>query len=116
MRRRTGAARRMAEKGRARQRRHSRLTAWRFIHTQRRFSQPGTQIRVGASRDKLQDPMRRRIIRTSAILMSSVASLAPQGPAKAEAPGKYAKKLRESVLARPDLNSGTAKAGDPPPP
>lgn len=48
--------------------------------------------------------------------MSSIASLAPQGPAKAEAPGKFAKKLRESLHAEPDLDSGAAKAGDPPPP
>jgi len=60
--------------------------------------------------------MRRRLFRTSAILLSSIGSLAPQGAVKAEVPGKFAKKLRESVLARPDLGSTVGNAGDPPPP
>ena len=48
--------------------------------------------------------------------MSSLASFVPHGAAKAEVPGKLAKKLRQSVLAT-DLKSPTADAaGDPPPP
>lgn len=62
--------------------------------------------------------MRRRILRTSAILLSSVGSLAPQGAVKAEIAEKYSKKLRESVLGKSELTPGsvTADAGDPPPP
>lgn len=59
--------------------------------------------------------IRRRILRTSAILATSVASLVPHGEAKAEG-NKYSKKLRESVLLRPDLRP-LAESGlaDPPP-
>jgi hypothetical protein len=62
--------------------------------------------------------MKRRILRTSALVLSSIGSLAPQGAVKAEVPGeKYSKKLRESVLTRPDLSPSLAgQAGDPPPP
>jgi hypothetical protein len=62
--------------------------------------------------------MRRRILRTSAILLSSVGSLAPQGAVKAEVAENYSKKLRESVLGKTELKPGslTADAGDPPPP
>ena len=61
--------------------------------------------------------MRRRILRTSAILLSTVASLVPHGSAKAEAPGKYSKKLRESLLRTGHINLTplSALAGDPPP-
>ena len=62
--------------------------------------------------------MRRRILRTSALLLSSIGSFAPQGAVKAEAPGKYSKKLRESVLraARFGVSTIASDAGDPPPP
>lgn len=62
--------------------------------------------------------MKRRILRTSALFLSSVGSFAPHGAAQAESPGsKYSKKLRESVLSRPDLSPSLAgEAGDPPPP
>lgn len=62
--------------------------------------------------------MRRRIIRTSAILLSSVGALVPHGSAKAEAPGKYSKKLRESLLHTGNVTTSplAAQAGDPPPP
>jgi len=62
--------------------------------------------------------MKRRILRTSALVLSSIGSLAPQGVAQGEVPGhKYSKKLRESVLSRPDLSPPlTNEAGDPPPP
>ena len=67
---------------------------------------------------QLQNAMKRRIFRTSALFLSSIGSLAPQGVAQAESPGsKYSKKLRESVLARPDLSPSLAgEAGDLPPP
>src|SRR5687768_16002940 len=63
--------------------------------------------------------MKRRILRASALFLSSVGSFAPQGAAKAETPtgNKYTKKLRESVLLRPDLDPQMAgQAGNPPPP
>ena len=58
--------------------------------------------------------IRRRILRSSAILATSIASLVPHGQAKAEG-NKYSKKLRESVLSRPDLQptKGSGLA-DPP--
>jgi len=63
--------------------------------------------------------MKRRILRTSAILLSSVGSFVPQGAVKAESiGGTFAKKLRESVLVGPELGSDliTGQAGNPPPP
>ncbi len=59
--------------------------------------------------------IRRRLLRSSAILATSVASLIPHGDVKAEG-NKYSKKLRESVLSRPDL-APAAESGlaDPPP-
>lgn len=62
--------------------------------------------------------MRRRIFRTSAILLSSIGSLMPHGAAKAETSEQYSKKLRESLLGKLDWKSGNflSQAGDPPPP
>ncbi len=64
--------------------------------------------------------MKRRILRTSAFLLSSVGSFAPHGAVKAEAPavagGKYAKKLRESVLFRPELEPSLVPLSGTPPP
>ena len=62
--------------------------------------------------------MKRRILRTSALFLSSIGSFAPHGVAPAESPASnYSKKLRVSVLARPDLSPSLAgKLGDPPPP
>lgn len=58
--------------------------------------------------------IRRRIVRSSAILASSLASLAPHGPLRAE-DGKLTKQLRESVLASPDLGTSTSEGiADPP--
>ncbi len=58
--------------------------------------------------------IRRRFFRSSAILASSLASLLAQGAVRAEE-GNLSKKLRESVLSRPDLSSATTVAsGDPP--
>jgi hypothetical protein len=58
--------------------------------------------------------IRRRILRSSAILATSIASLLPHNAGKAEG-NSYSKKLRESVLSRPDLKPG-ADSGltDPP--
>lgn len=59
--------------------------------------------------------MRKRILRSGAILASSIASMIPHGQAKAEDGNKYSKKLRESVLARPDLQPlATSGLMDPP--
>jgi hypothetical protein len=59
--------------------------------------------------------IRRRILHSSAVLATSIASLIPHGEARAEG-NQYSKKLRESVLSRPDLRPG-AESGlaDPPP-
>ncbi len=58
--------------------------------------------------------MRKRILRSSAIVASSLASLVPTGAAKA-AEMSYSKKLRESVLARPDLKTpASVGIADPP--
>jgi hypothetical protein len=48
---------------------------------------------------------RRRILRSSAILAASVIGLLPNGAAEAES-SDLSKKLRESVLSRPDLKPG----------
>jgi hypothetical protein len=65
---------------------------------------------------KRRRTIRRRILRSGAILASSLASMIPHGYAKAEENGnKYSKKLRESVLSRPDLQPrGTNGLSDPP--
>lgn len=60
--------------------------------------------------------MRRRILRSSAILASSIAGFLPHGAIKAEETKNYSKKLRESVLARPDLKSADAFGQVDPPP
>lgn len=52
--------------------------------------------------------MRKRILRSSAILASSVASLLPHGGVRAEEAAQFSKKLRESVLAQPDLKAPDA--------
>jgi len=59
---------------------------------------------------------RKRFLHASAIIASSIASLVPHGSAKAESNSNpYSKKLRQSVLARPDLQT-LAPSGivDPP--
>jgi hypothetical protein len=58
----------------------------------------------------------RRILRSGAILASSIASMLPHGHVKAEENGnKYSKKLRESVLTRPDLQPlSSSGLTDPP--
>ncbi len=59
--------------------------------------------------------MRKRILRSSAILVSSFASLVPHGHAVAEESGKYSKKLRESVLTNAGLKTPeTIGQVDPP--
>ena len=70
-----------------------------------------------AKASKRRRTIRKRILRSGAILASSLASMLPHGHAKAEENGnKYSKKLRESVLARPDLQSlGGSGLTDPPP-
>jgi hypothetical protein len=55
---------------------------------------------------------RRRLLRSTAILATSIASFLPLGSAKAQA-NPLSNKLRESVLARPDLKPS---AGLPQPP
>ncbi len=61
--------------------------------------------------------MKKRLLRTSALFLSSLGSFAPHGAVKAEPPGaKYAKKFRESVLVRPDLHPNASGLSDPPPP
>jgi len=61
--------------------------------------------------------MRKRILRSGAIVASSIVSMMPNGQAKAEDANKYSKKLRESVLARPDLQPlATSGLVDPPKP
>jgi hypothetical protein len=58
---------------------------------------------------------RRRFLRSSALLATSIASLIPHGVAKAEE-GKLAKRLRDSVISRPDLTPAPASPNllDPP--
>ncbi|HEX5175622.1 MAG TPA: hypothetical protein VFV83_01260 [Chthoniobacteraceae bacterium] len=65
---------------------------------------------------KRRRAIRRRILRSGAILASSLASMLPHGHVKAEENGnKYSKKLRESVLTRPDLQPlNTTGLTDPP--
>ncbi len=53
--------------------------------------------------------------RSSAILATSLAAFVPKPCVKAESENPYAKKLRESVLARPDLG-GTLDVGSDDPP
>jgi hypothetical protein len=58
--------------------------------------------------------IRRRLFRSSAIVASSLMSLVPHGPIKAE-DGKLTKKLRESVLSMPGLGTEVATGtADPP--
>ncbi len=58
--------------------------------------------------------IRRRFFRSSALLVSSIASLLPHGPIKAE-DGPLTKKLRESVLLRPEMFTPTATGTTDPP-
>jgi hypothetical protein len=58
--------------------------------------------------------IRRRIFRTSAFVATSFLSLLPHGVAKAES-GKLSKRLRESVLTKPDLLAAPLSGiSDPP--
>lgn len=54
-------------------------------------------------RSKRKRSVRKRLLRSGAIFASSIASMVPTGHVKAEDANKYSKKLRESILARPDL-------------
>jgi len=60
--------------------------------------------------------LRRRFLRTSAVLASSISSLLPHGNAKAEETGELTKKLRQSVLVSPALGPAATGHGldDPP--
>lgn len=58
--------------------------------------------------------IRRRIVRSSALLASSIASLLPHGAVKAD-DVKLSKQLRSSVLSRPDLGSMSNSAVSDPP-
>lgn len=60
--------------------------------------------------------LRRRFLRTSAVLASSISSLLPHGSAKAAESTELTKKLRQSVLVAPALGPGAAGRGldDPP--
>jgi hypothetical protein len=60
--------------------------------------------------------MRKRFIRSSAILASSLASLAPQVQIQAAEASKYVKKLRESALSPMDLGRPTTTGLTDPPP
>jgi hypothetical protein len=60
--------------------------------------------------------MRKRIIRSSAILASSLASLAPQSQAQTTEALKYTKRLRESALAPTDMSLPKATGVTDPPP
>lgn len=60
--------------------------------------------------------IRRRIVRSSAILVSSFASLMPHAGVRAD-DGKLSKQLRQSVLSTPDLgrsSSSSSLSSDPP--
>lgn len=61
--------------------------------------------------------MKRRkfYIRSSAILATSIAAFAPKPYVKAETENPYSKKLRESVLSRPDLGRSLNVGSDDPP-
>ena len=71
---------------------------------------------MATAEPKAPKSMRKRLLRSSAILASSIASLIPHGHAKADANANpYSKKLRQSVLARPDLqNLAPSGIVDPP--
>src|SRR5438046_2464641 len=60
--------------------------------------------------------LRRRFLRTSAVLASSISSLLPHGSAKGAETTELAKKLRQSVLVSPALGPAAAGRGldDPP--
>ena len=60
--------------------------------------------------------IRRRILRTTAILASSIGSLVPHGAAKAAESTDFTKKLRQSVLVSPSLSPAAASAGSDDPP
>ena len=66
---------------------------------------------------KRKRSVHKRILRSGAILASSIASMIPNAQVKSEEANKYSKKLRESVLARPDLQPlATHGLTDPPKP
>ncbi|MDB6173005.1 MAG: hypothetical protein JWL59_2316 [Chthoniobacteraceae bacterium] len=60
--------------------------------------------------------MRKRIIRSSAILASSLASLAPHSHAEGPEASKYTKRLRESALAPTDMALPKSTGVTDPPP
>ena len=60
--------------------------------------------------------LRRRFLRTSAVLASSISSLLPHGSAKGAESGELTKKLRQSVLVSPALGpAATGRGLDDPP-
>jgi hypothetical protein len=71
--------------------------------------------RRDAADNQIGNMMRKKILRSSAILASSIASLVSHGHVKAEVGGKYSKKLRESVLSQPDLKPTAESANTDPP-
>ncbi|MEA3213233.1 MAG: hypothetical protein QOE70_6290 [Chthoniobacter sp.] len=60
--------------------------------------------------------MRKRILRSSAILASSLSSLVPHGPAKAAEMAPASKKIRSSVLTQVDLRPTSIGLGTTDPP
>jgi hypothetical protein len=60
--------------------------------------------------------LRRHILRSSAILASSVSSLLPHGAAKAAEPTDLVKKMRQSVLVSPSLAPAASGLGSDDPP
>lgn len=58
---------------------------------------------------------RSQFYRSSAIFATSLAALVPKPCVKAETESKYSKKLRESVLSRPDLGRSLNVGSDDPP-
>ena len=61
--------------------------------------------------------VQRSVFGSSAVLMSSIASLLSHGSAKGNEAEKFSKKLRESVLVQPRLDAAATGSGsdDPPP-
>src|SRR5437899_1078507 len=60
--------------------------------------------------------IRKRFLRSSAILASSIASLVPHGTAKASEAEKYSKRMKESVLVQGNLAPIASGAGTDDPP
>jgi len=80
------------------------------------MTRPRVETAGGAADDSGSDMHRRPFAyRSSAILATSLAALVPKPYVKAEPENKYAKKMRESVLTRPDLGRPlSVGSADPP--